>query len=75
MNVSRTELKGTKELFFPLKVWREACGNVAIICDLLGDMRMDCHGASLWLTSPGSSPLSPECKPLGASATCQAEEL
>lgn len=39
MNVSHTELKGTKELFFPLKVWREACGNVAIICDLLGDMR------------------------------------
>lgn len=34
INVSCTELKGKKELCFPLKFWREACGKVAIIYDL-----------------------------------------
>lgn len=34
INVSCTELKGKKELFFLWKFWREACGEVAIICDL-----------------------------------------
>lgn len=51
---------------------------VTFLLSFLGCMRMDCHGSSLWLTGPGSLPLSPDPQskrtPLRASATCPAVE-